>query len=82
MVLLLAARFVDDALEDPAHGFALKRFATGGHQSFQDLALAFGIVDAQAPLALELAHLQHELQPLPQQIQDLFVDAIDGVAQL
>lgn len=81
-MLLLAARFVDDAFEDATHGLALERLATGGHQSLEDLAFALGIVDAQAAFALELADLQHELQPLSQQIQDLFVDAIDRVAQL
>ncbi len=77
VVLLVASRFVDDALEYPTHGFGPQRLFAGCYQAFDDVSLPVGVVDLHAMGTFDVADLQHVLESLVQQVEDLVVDAVD-----
>ena len=81
MLLLDMAGLVYESLEDPADGLRGERRGRFLREAFHHEALALGIVDRQAVLALVVAHAQDQVDPARQQLEDAPVDLVNLAAQ-
>jgi hypothetical protein len=82
MMLLDAARLVDEPLEDSADRVGVQGRLRSTTQAIQKRALTRGIVDGNTAFAFVFADLDDEANTLVQEFENLLVDGVDTAAQL
>lgn len=81
MRFLDASCFVDDALEDTAHGGRFEGWGREAHESLHDAPLALGIADRKAAPPLQIADRENQPDSLREELQYPSIDVVDRAPQ-
>src|SRR5579871_3562513 len=75
-----AARFIDDALKEPANCGVRKRAAIFALRVLNHFALAIGLIERKIFLLLDLSDLERAMRTLVEQLHEFAIDLIDTAA--
>lgn len=80
-MLLDATRFVDQTLEDSAHGVRVERLRGLTAQPIEHFPLSLGVVHGDAVSTLVLADHEHDTHPFSDQFEDAAIQIVDASPQ-